>query len=252
MNADDPNPTSGADPNAADAERRQLLPAGIDGPALRSLRVQMGIPLSLIARTSGLSLGYMDKVECGDPYRPVTPRVLAAYEEAIGLLTDTGAIKVESVFEPAPPPDLSKRKANIRDGRWVAWLLLDMCEPGASQADKLPPRRTLRWSTRSAQQQELDHYWSQPGQAGVVPAVETALYRITLRRWWGAPLTLWRTAVTVQVWVDQVVTLRRDRAFADEHAARQDFAAHGAGLRQTLAGESRPRYQLRRSEAPGT
>lgn len=233
--------------NANDDEPGQVLPAGMDGPALRSMRARMGIPLTLVARTSGFSLGHLNKVEQGQRDRPVTPRVLAAYEETISLLTDTAPL-----FEPVPPPDLSAGSPNMRDGRWAAWLLLDLCEPGPSQADKLPPRRTLLWSTRSAHQQEVDHYWSQPGRAGVVPAVETALYRITLRRWWGEPLTLWRTAATVQVWADQIVTLRRDRAFADEHAARQDFAAHGAALRETLAGESRPRYQIRRSEASGT
>lgn len=56
-----------------------------DGPTLRSVRESAGIPLRKVARQAGMSHGHLSKVERGEPGRPITPAVLAAYEKATGF-----------------------------------------------------------------------------------------------------------------------------------------------------------------------
>jgi transcriptional regulator with XRE-family HTH domain len=58
---------------------------GYDGPTLRSVRESAGVPLRRVARQAGMSHGHLSKVERGEPGRPVTPAVLAAYEKATGI-----------------------------------------------------------------------------------------------------------------------------------------------------------------------
>jgi transcriptional regulator with XRE-family HTH domain len=59
--------------------------SGYDGPTLRSVRESSGVPLRRVARQAGMSHGHLSKVERGEPGRPVTPAVLAAYEKATGI-----------------------------------------------------------------------------------------------------------------------------------------------------------------------
>jgi len=56
-----------------------------DGPTLRSVRENMGVPLRRIARQAGMSHGHLSKVERGEYGRPVTPAIMAAYEKATGI-----------------------------------------------------------------------------------------------------------------------------------------------------------------------
>lgn len=58
---------------------------GYDGPTLRSLRESAGVALRKVARIAGMSHGHLSKVERGEPGRPVTPAVLAAYEKVTGM-----------------------------------------------------------------------------------------------------------------------------------------------------------------------
>jgi transcriptional regulator with XRE-family HTH domain len=58
---------------------------GYDGPTLRSVRESAGVPLRRVARQANMSHGHLSKVERGEPGRPVTPAVLAAYEKATGI-----------------------------------------------------------------------------------------------------------------------------------------------------------------------
>jgi transcriptional regulator with XRE-family HTH domain len=57
----------------------------LDGPTLRALREQHNVPLRQVARVSGLSHGHLSKLEHGEPGRPVTSTVLAAYQQATGV-----------------------------------------------------------------------------------------------------------------------------------------------------------------------
>lgn len=124
----------------------------------------------------------------------------------------------------------------LHTGRWLAWLLLDHCQPG----DGMPSRRQLVWNTRRVETSQPLYYWSEGWDyPGTVPCVETHLIRLDVTRWIGQPLTLWRTEVTVQVWTGQVVSLERERSFAEEAAARADFRAHCEPLREQLPAESR-------------
>ncbi|HEY8474315.1 MAG TPA: helix-turn-helix transcriptional regulator [Natronosporangium sp.] len=58
---------------------------GYDGPTLRSVRESAGVALRQVARQANMSHGHLSKVERGEPGRPVTPAVLAAYEKATGI-----------------------------------------------------------------------------------------------------------------------------------------------------------------------
>jgi len=57
----------------------------VDGPALRSLRARLGVPLRRIARVAGMSHGHLSKVETGEYGRPVTPAVINAYQRVLGV-----------------------------------------------------------------------------------------------------------------------------------------------------------------------
>jgi transcriptional regulator with XRE-family HTH domain len=57
----------------------------VDGPTLRSVRDSQGMPLRRIARAAGTSHGHLSKVETGEPGRPVTPRIIYAYEKLLGI-----------------------------------------------------------------------------------------------------------------------------------------------------------------------
>jgi transcriptional regulator with XRE-family HTH domain len=57
----------------------------VDGPTLRSVRDSQGMPLRRIARVAGMSHGHLSKVETGAPGRPVTPRIIYAYEKVLGI-----------------------------------------------------------------------------------------------------------------------------------------------------------------------
>jgi transcriptional regulator with XRE-family HTH domain len=59
--------------------------APIDGPALRAVRLDVGVSLRKVASASRMSHGHLSKVERGEAGRPVTPAVLAAYEKATGV-----------------------------------------------------------------------------------------------------------------------------------------------------------------------
>lgn len=58
---------------------------GYDGPTLRSVRESQDVALRKVARMANMSHGHLSKVERGEPGRPVTPAVLAAYEKACGV-----------------------------------------------------------------------------------------------------------------------------------------------------------------------
>lgn len=65
---------------------------GLDGPTLRAVRENMGVPLRRIARMAGMSHGHLSKVERGEHGRPVTPAILRAYEKVTGVnLTEAAA-----------------------------------------------------------------------------------------------------------------------------------------------------------------
>lgn len=131
-----------------------------------------------------------------------------------------------------------------KTGRWLAWLLFDQALPDGT----VPTRRHLTWRTRSVQQEQVDHYWSEPS-PGVVPCVETHLFRLDVTRWFAPPITLWRTEVLVQVFAPglpgwgsdftPVTNLTRNRSFGSERDARADYVAHQGDIRAALAGESR-------------
>ena len=58
---------------------------GLDGPTLRAVRENLGVPLRRIARQAGMSHGHLSKVERGEHGRPVTPAIMAAYERVTGI-----------------------------------------------------------------------------------------------------------------------------------------------------------------------
>lgn len=66
----------------------------INGPALRQLRLSKGITLRRVAREAKLSHGHLSKVERSEPFRPVTPAVITAYERATGV--DLRALRDEN------------------------------------------------------------------------------------------------------------------------------------------------------------
>jgi hypothetical protein len=124
----------------------------------------------------------------------------------------------------------------LRTGRWLAWLLLDQCQPD----DGMPSRRSLRWNSRRVVQSQRLHHWSEGwNSVGTVPCVETHLHRVDVTRRIGAAVTLWRTEVRVQLWAGQVVTLERHRSWSSEAAARADFRAHCEQVRAQLPAGSR-------------
>lgn len=134
-----------------------------------------------------------------------------------------------------------------RTGRWLAWLLLDMCQPGTGQ--QLPSRRSLAWRTRRVDQIQRNYYWSEGwDKPGTVPCVETHMVELVVTRWFGRPLTLWRTEVSIQVWAGQVVNLERHRSWSDEAAARADYQAHCAPLRAQLPTVSRTPAEWQEAE----
>ena len=66
-------------------------PSGVvDGPTLREVRLAHQVPLRRVARLATLSHGHLSKVERGEGGRPVTPRVLLAYERATGVPLTNG------------------------------------------------------------------------------------------------------------------------------------------------------------------
>lgn len=73
-----------------------------DGPTLRAVRENMGVPLRRIARVAGMSHGHLSKVERGEYGRPVTPAIMAAYERATGVrLADAVAAVADQDPDPA-------------------------------------------------------------------------------------------------------------------------------------------------------
>jgi transcriptional regulator with XRE-family HTH domain len=65
-----------------------------DGPTLRAVRENMGVPLRRIARMAGMSHGHLSKVERGEYGRPVTPAIMAAYERVTGVRLADAAVEV--------------------------------------------------------------------------------------------------------------------------------------------------------------
>lgn len=65
-----------------------------DGPTLRSVRENLGVPLRRIARRAGMSHGHLSKVERGEHGRPVTPAVINAYEQVTGVSLSGAIAKV--------------------------------------------------------------------------------------------------------------------------------------------------------------
>lgn len=138
----------------------------------------------------------------------------------------------------------------FRHGRWLAWLLLDKGSP----VGEFPSRWSLTWNTRSVRQDQVEHYWSEGARAGVVPCVEAWLFSVRVRRWFGRPLTFWRTEQVVQVFTTgprdtdralPTATFERSHSFAVEADAWQDFAIHQGVIRSRLVGESRSPYRVK-------
>ncbi|MFI6228671.1 hypothetical protein ACIBCR_15320 [Micromonospora echinospora] len=135
----------------------------------------------------------------------------------------------------------------LSTGRWLAWLMHDRCLPDSG----IPTRRNLTWNTRRVRQQQADHYWSEPG-PGMVPCVETHLHRLDITRRIGAPITLWRVSVSVQVFAaGQVADFERHRSYSSEQAARDDFAAHRGQVRACLTGRAGVATELIKEAARG-
>jgi transcriptional regulator with XRE-family HTH domain len=81
------------DNDAIGQQRPAVLP--VDGPTLRAVRENLGVPLRLIARKAGMSHGHLSKVERGEHGRPVTPAIMAAYERVTGVKLIEAAEQVE-------------------------------------------------------------------------------------------------------------------------------------------------------------
>jgi transcriptional regulator with XRE-family HTH domain len=91
---------------------------GLDGPTLRAVRENMGVPLRRIARLAGMSHGHLSKVERGEHGRPVTPAILAAYQRVTGVKLDEAAADVA---------ERRDRDTGRRGGRtWAPGQLTDM------------------------------------------------------------------------------------------------------------------------------
>lgn len=63
---------------------------------MRRARQRAEVPLQRVVAASGLSHGYLSKVERGEPGRPVTARVLAAYR-LVGVVPPGVAVGVCTV-----------------------------------------------------------------------------------------------------------------------------------------------------------
>jgi transcriptional regulator with XRE-family HTH domain len=99
----------------------QPVPApttGLDGPTLRAVRENIGVPLRRIARMAGMSHGHLSKVERGEHGRPVTPAILAAYQRVTGVKLDEAAADVA---------ERRDRDTGRRTGKtWAPGQLTDM------------------------------------------------------------------------------------------------------------------------------
>jgi transcriptional regulator with XRE-family HTH domain len=74
-----------------------------DGPTLRAVRENVGVPLRRVARLAGMSHGHLSKVERGEYGRPVTPAIMAAYEQVTGVrLADAVAATAEQTGPSEP------------------------------------------------------------------------------------------------------------------------------------------------------
>lgn len=83
-----------------------------DGPTLRSVRESHNIALRKVARAANMSHGHLSKVERGEPGRPVTPAVLAAYERVTGVrLTGLAG------HQPPDADDQRWRRGHLSDAR---------------------------------------------------------------------------------------------------------------------------------------
>jgi transcriptional regulator with XRE-family HTH domain len=98
-----------------------------DGPTLRAVRENMGVPLRRIARQAGMSHGHLSKVERGEYGRPVTPAIMAAYERVTGVrLADAVAAVTQRDADAAAgePPG----------GTWHSGQLTDLRRRGYNAA----------------------------------------------------------------------------------------------------------------------
>jgi transcriptional regulator with XRE-family HTH domain len=96
-----------------------------DGPTLRAVRENMGVPLRQIARLARMSHGHLSKVERGEHGRPITPAIVAAYERATGVsLAESAAavaaqregVRRRGVWQPGRLSDLRRLAFNAAVG----------------------------------------------------------------------------------------------------------------------------------------
>jgi transcriptional regulator with XRE-family HTH domain len=88
----------------------QVERAQVDGPSLRAVRESMSVPLRRISRTAGMSHGHLSKVERGEYGRPVTPAILNAYEQVLGVKINVDLINDATMLES------TRHKATWRPG----------------------------------------------------------------------------------------------------------------------------------------
>lgn len=109
-------------------------------------------------------------------------------------------------------------------GRWLAWMMYDVCTPGPG----LPAYRTLRWNTRSV---ESEAQYAHETATADTPAAVIVLWKYTVRRRRGAPITLYRTEVTLRLMVGgRSSEFDRNRSFSSLDAAEADFLRHQANM----------------------
>lgn len=98
-------------------------PSGVvDGRTLRELRLAHQVPLRRVARLAALSHGHLSKVERGESGRPVTPRVLLAYERATGVpLTNDLTPEALAAYTGAGPVSRAARRVHVAELAAVAY-----------------------------------------------------------------------------------------------------------------------------------
>lgn len=110
-----------ADPTPAatrpEEPARQRAASPLDGPTLRAIRENIGVPLRRIARMAGMSHGHLSKVERGEHGRPVTPAIMAAYERVTGVKLTEAAATIA---------DRRNRDTGRRGKSWRPGQLTDM------------------------------------------------------------------------------------------------------------------------------
>lgn len=109
-------------------------------------------------------------------------------------------------------------------GRWLAWMMYDVCTPSPG----MPSYMSLRWNTRAVDREaQLARETAQAQTPGAI----VVLWKFEIKRRIGRPITLYRTEVTLRLNVGGRPTeFDRNRSYASYDAAEADFLRHQNGI----------------------